>query len=314
MVLVYQEPVRVKYYANWHSFAAAFRVGNLLSVIALALVTTYVTGSMWVKTRVSHEQPDVVFDSNVVMVLEGGETSEDVWFWSTLPNLNRAFETRFVSTDLSVTQEDFNFDGKADAIRIKMVSNVGAKVQGVKVLAQFEYKLRERVHMNMKSLAYVEHGAGMPGKALFADGSLALRQQDPLPDGSTRREYLSDLLVDGEPDGVLQASSKLRVNAMLEEYFFRNETTVFDTNYESWQAGDAAHGGFETNILLRVPSSQALVYTPSTIEILKFGWIQFLASFVVFFWLLSYWEWYVFHYRILETRMKTELKSKLKSF
>lgn len=314
MVLVYQEPLRVKYYAKWHSFPALFRVGNLLSVIAVALVTTYVTGSMWVKTRVSYEQPDVVFDSKLMMVLEGGETGEDVWFWSTLPNLNRAFESSFVSTDLSVTQEDYNFDGKVDTVRIKLRSSVGAAIRGVKILAQFDYKLRERVHMNMKTLAYVAHSGGVPGSALHADGSLSLRQREPLPDDSTRREYLEDLLRDSEPDGMLQASTELGVSSILEDYFFRNETTVLSENYASWEAGSAEHSGFVADVLVRVPPNQALVYKPSTIEILKFGWIQFLASFVVFFWLLSYWEWYVFHYRVLDTRMRTDMKSKLKSF
>ena len=215
MVLVYQEPLRVKYYAKWHSFPALFRVGNLLSVIAVALVTTYVTGSMWVKTRVSYEQPDVVFDSKLMMV----------------------FESSFVSTDLSVTQEDYNFDGKVDTVRIKLRSSVGAAIRGVKILAQFDYKLRERVHMNMKTLAYVAHSGGVPGSALHADGSLSLRQREPLPDDSTRREYLEDLLRDSEPDGMLQASTELGVSSILEDYFFRNETTVLSENYASWEAG-----------------------------------------------------------------------------
>lgn len=165
----------------------------------------------------------------------------------------------------------------------------------------------------MKSLAYVSYSAGTPGSSFFADGLLSLRQLEPLKDDSTRKEYLSDLLEDGAPAGYLQASSKLRVNTILESYFDRNETTIFDTSYTSWQAGDATHG-FTSDILIRIPAFQQVFYKPSTIEILKFGWIQFLASFVVFFWLLSWWEWYIFHYRILDTRMTTDLKSKLKSF
>ena len=114
---------------------------------------------------------------------------------------------------------------------------------------------------------------------------------------------------------MLQASERLRVSKILESYFDRNETTVFESSYAAWQAGDASHGlGFTTDILVRVPSHQEVLYKPTTIEILKFGWIQFLASFVVFFYLLSWWEWYVFHYRILDTRMRSELKSKLKTF
>ena len=312
MVLVYQEAVRVKHYARWYSFPAFFRVANFLAVIALALVTTYVTGSMWVKTRLSYEQPDVVFDSNLVVVLEG-ESPSDVWFWSTLPNLNRAFETSFASTDLSVSQEDYNFDGKVDSVRIKLASKVGARIHGIKILAQFDYKLRKRVHLNMKSLAYVSHSSGTPGSSFSADGLLSLRQLEPLADDSTRREYLVDLLVDGEPDGYLQASSKLKISSILEEYFFRNETTVFDTSYSAWQPGEAKHG-FQANVLVRIPPFQEIVYKPATIEILKFGWILFLASFIVFFWALSYGEWYVFHYRVLDTRIRSDLKSKLKSF
>ena len=312
MVLVYQEPLRVRHYAKWHSFPVAFRVVNFIGIIALALVTTYVSGSMWVKTRLSYEQPNVVFDSKLLMILEGDKPG-NVWVWSTMPKLNRAFESSLASTDLSVNQEDYNFDGKVDSIRIKLSSKVGAQVHGVKVLTQFDYKLRESVHMNMKSLAYVSYSAGTPGSGFTADGLLSLRQLEPLRDDSTRREYLVDLLEDGEADGYLQATSKLKVGSLLEDYFDRNETTTFEKSYDAWQAGDTSYG-FTTDILIRIPSHQQVLYKPTTIEILKFGWIQFLASFVVFLYLLSWWEWYIFHYRILDTRMRTDLKSKLKSF
>ena len=139
MVLVYQEPLRVKHHAKWLSFPVLFRVVNFLGIIAVALVTTYVSGSMWVKTRTSYEQPDVVFDSKVLLVLEG-ERPGKTWVWSSMPNLNRAFESSFVSTDLSVNQEDYNFDGKVDSVRIKLSTKVGERIYGVKVLAQFDYK------------------------------------------------------------------------------------------------------------------------------------------------------------------------------
>ena len=165
----------------------------------------------------------------------------------------------------------------------------------------------------MKSLAYVSYSAGSPGSYFSSDGVLSLRQLEPLRDDSTRKEYLSDLLQDGEADGYLQATSKLKINSLLEDYFDRNETTVFDKSYETWQAGYGT-SGFTSDILIRIPPFQQVVYKPSTIEILKFGWIQFLASFVVFLYLLSWWEWYIFHYRVLDTRLRSDLKSKLKSF
>lgn len=40
---------------------------------------------------------------------------------------------------------------------------------------------------------------------------------------------------------------------------------------------------------------------------LKFAWIQFLCGFVVLWWFYSYFEAFVFHYRLLGTRVVSDL-------
>ena len=53
---------------------------------------------------------------------------------------------------------------------------------------------------------------------------------------------------------------------------------------------------------------------PRRIEVLKFGWIQFLATLVVFLYVLRWFEWFLFHHRLLHTRVISDLQLKAHRF
>lgn len=53
---------------------------------------------------------------------------------------------------------------------------------------------------------------------------------------------------------------------------------------------------------------------PQVIEMLKGGWIQWLATYLVLWWLLQWAEWLVFHFRLLSVRVASDFTPKAQRF
>ena len=47
---------------------------------------------------------------------------------------------------------------------------------------------------------------------------------------------------------------------------------------------------------------------------LKFGWIQWLATYVCWWWLFGWLTWFMFRYRILPTRVVSDVQPKPQKF
>jgi transmembrane protein 231 len=67
-------------------------------------------------------------------------------------------------------------------------------------------------------------------------------------------------------------------------------------------------------VRIRVPPRETITYRPHIFEMLKFGWIQFLATYVILWYLFSRLERAVFRFRILETRVISDVDKKLHRF
>ncbi len=53
---------------------------------------------------------------------------------------------------------------------------------------------------------------------------------------------------------------------------------------------------------------------PLAIEMLKFGWIQWLATFIVLWYLIQWAEWFVFVFRLVETRIVSDFQPRKQRF
>jgi hypothetical protein len=42
----------------------------------------------------------------------------------------------------------------------------------------------------------------------------------------------------------------------------------------------------------------------------KFAWVQFLGVFIIFWWIFRWAEWVVFHFRIVPTRVLSDIERK----
>eukprot|EP01026_Neomeris_dumetosa_P018510 TRINITY_DN1725_c0_g1_i1.p1 TRINITY_DN1725_c0_g1~~TRINITY_DN1725_c0_g1_i1.p1 ORF type:complete len:123 (-),score=0.78 TRINITY_DN1725_c0_g1_i1:153-521(-) len=111
--------------------------------------------------------------------------------------------------------------------------------------------------------------------------------------------------------GVPVSPSSLAFDTLLKEYNQRNETTVF--NYQSvWKAGK--NSKFTIHAKIRIPFNQMLMYRPSTTQMLKWGWLQFLGMFFIFWFLLTWFERFIFNNGIFETRIKYDCQPMYKRY
>ncbi len=113
-----------------------------------------------------------------------------------------------------------------------------------------------------------------------------------------------------QPTNPTQADGLLQLPALLAAYAARNLTTAFTNQYPVWTAAAAGAGGsgdFTLDVMVRIPPHQLLLYRPLLGEMLKWGWVQFLGAFALVWWLASWFEWAVFRFRVLDTRVVSDL-------
>ena len=99
---------------------------------------------------------------------------------------------------------------------------------------------------------------------------------------------------------------------VLNQYNFRNESTYLDAKTPVWEAGASPDFTFQARV--RIPTSQQVLYRPTTLELWKFAWVQILAIYIIFWWIFSKFEYVVFHHRIVDTRVVSDLKEKSHRF
>lgn len=282
--------------------------------LILAFVIALTTGGLWVKTHTYVTQPVVRFKYDALLVLETATPGQEK-VWSTFDSVNTLVGNKRMAVDIQASEQDFNMDGRVDVVDVKAVARGVGNVHGVKALLAFDYVIGGRVDLAMNGMAYAAHSSPLPGTGFFVDGYLRLDQRDAIPSGATRYDYNTSVFPfaeHGEAAGDTREAASLRLPVILNEYNFRNETTYLDAKTPVWEAGKS--GDFTFQARVRIPTSQQVLYRPHFLELCKFAWVQILAVYVIFWWLFSKFEYVVFHHRVVDTRVVSDLQAKSHRF
>lgn len=87
-------------------------------------------------------------------------------------------------------------------------------------------------------------------------------------------------------------------------YYTHAVRVVWNNQYPVWTNGES--NNFTIQIQLKYPTF-TVAYQPNFWQYLKFAWVQYLAVFLVFWWVLSYAQSFVFANQvILTSRKRTE--------
>eukprot|EP00632_Arachnochrysis_sp_CCMP2950_P014664 CAMPEP_0185695460 /NCGR_PEP_ID=MMETSP1164-20130828/4537_1 /TAXON_ID=1104430 /ORGANISM="Chrysoreinhardia sp, Strain CCMP2950" /LENGTH=334 /DNA_ID=CAMNT_0028362319 /DNA_START=1 /DNA_END=1005 /DNA_ORIENTATION=+ len=319
-VEVYHEALCRRYYAARWSFAYAFVVLVAATLVVVPFFVAYTNvPSFWLKTNTYREQPTVQYEYKVLGLLEGRDASTGLPWHAYYSSLGVA-EARLFRDALRVPvlrsiEVDQNRDGLADRFQLEALVPVAADehVYASRLVVFFDVKLRKRARLEMETVAYVAHDAGLPGRAVFVDGDYVLRQTWPLrAKGGFALPYENTPLLDGDhPTDVTYVQTLLP--RLLASYRARNTTMDFRSFYEVWSPSGAVEGAdvdqssshFNLTLNLRIPTADVL-YTPTASEVLKDAWIKYLSIFVVVAFLLDRLCAFVFYYQLVETTMRVE--------
>ncbi|GFR40099.1 hypothetical protein Agub_g651 [Astrephomene gubernaculifera] len=313
MVQVYREPLCRRYYGSLLGEAALFRAGAYLAAIVLALVVAYATGGFWVRIKPTNVQATVHYTNDALLVFEGLQSGQTL-VWSTSQAINAEFSAHYVPAIVEVSEEDINDDGKPDFINFRASIGAGFPIHSVKALLQFHYSLSGNIKLDMYSLGYLAHSSPVQGSVLFADGELVLQAKNQIRDRQYNAIYNVPMLNSTTPSVqvAVQPTIEFELQSILKAYLDRNYTTLYTNQYPVWMGG--SRNGFELDMRIRIPPNQIVHYRPQVIEMLKGGWIQWLATFIVLWYLLQWAEWFVFVFRLVETRVVLDTQPKRQRF
>eukprot|EP00879_Flechtneria_rotunda_P010982 GHRR01011475.1.p1 GENE.GHRR01011475.1~~GHRR01011475.1.p1 ORF type:complete len:315 (+),score=105.62 GHRR01011475.1:284-1228(+) len=314
MVQVYQEPICRRHYACIASAAVTFRVTAVVAAVILSFLLAFSTGGFWQKLGHEVVQPVVHYSGDALMILESQTPGQEL-VWTTSAVLRAALPGNTLSANVQVGEEDYNQDGKPDMIRFIAAIKSPVLVSSLKLVLQFSYVLQGAARLRTFGLAYITAASPLAGSSYSADGQLLLQQLAPLSASGVSvnlNKPLSDsaALQDG---AALQGDMMLQLGSLFSSYQARNSTTVFDNQFPVWKAGNSLEG-FTVDVKIRIPPNQVHVYRPGKAEMLKWGWVQFICTFIFIWWLMSWLERFVFNYRVLETRVISDMQPRQQRF
>lgn len=313
MVQIYTEPLCRRHFVSIVSFAVFIRIFLLCSAIGLALVVAYATGGFWVKIQPTLDQATVHYTNDALLVFQGALPDES-YVWSTSPIIQQQFASSFIPANVQYGEEDWNFDGKPDVLQFSFSVQAPVPIFSVKALVQVTYSYNSNVMLDMFSLAYVSASSAQPGGVLSTDGDLVLNQRSPITNGKYNDLYNFPMLTSVMPpqQQAVSAANQLEFDSIIGSYLNRNYTTFYGPTYNVWSPGSG--NSFVVSMTVRIPPNQVIWYRPQVIEMLKFAWIQWLATFIVLWWLYSFMEAYIFRYRLVNTRVQSDVQPRMQKY
>lgn len=145
----------------------------------------------------------------------------------------------------------------------------------------------------MQSLAHISLSWSSAVSNVWVGGDLVLNQRTSLP--ASGRSYKYESLVNTSS----QSWQDYQLSNILTSYNQRDLTTVLFPVYPVWEYGTSG-GGFTLQANIRY-TEQTLLYRPAFWERLKWAWIQYLAITLVFWYVLTHVQSFVFQNYIIPT-------------
>lgn len=265
------------------------------------LLIAFGGNSFWMSEKHYHVQPDVTFRNDLVLLLEGTNSAGAGFgvMWTTSNAANDLLGDSARTPILRSRAEDDNRDGFADEIHldVSMPLKSGEKVLRAALMAFVDFKLHKQGKLNMDAAVVIDVSNGLAGSGASVVGDLCLHQRSPL---LVKGGYLAPY--DGAPlfdAAAVSSVEDVLLPTLLNKHNERNFTAVFDAPAPVWHTDLAgAATSFDLKATVRMPP--CLVYaTPSVSEILKWGWVQYVAM-LSFVWLfVRYFRDFLFQQRLV---------------
>lgn len=306
-VEVHDRFLRKRYYADRLSCAYCSWAVSCVVLVVAPLLLAFGSYGFWLKEKMYHEQPEVTFRNEMVVVLEGtssGEPFQAMWTTSAAANdlVGAALRAPFVKS----RSIDDNRDGFADSvdITVSMPLQSGESINRFQMVALFDYKLHNQGKLIMDAAALIEASNSVAGSGATIVGDIELHQrQAMLVKGGYLAPYADSPLFDG---AAAKSFSDISVEGIMSRAVARNFSASFSAPLALWHSdlGGAATE-FKADVTVRVPSALAYA-TPAASEIFKQGWIQYVGMLTFVWYLVREFRDFLFQQRLISARVVSD--------
>lgn len=279
---IYSHPAYLRYKASICTKATFYILISLLLTFIPPLLIAYRSQGFWMTTNTYLEQPDVRFKKQALLVLEGSSPGE-FYAWSTYSNFNSLLQSNLRVPTVTSIETDSNGDGKFDQLNFtaSVPLTASESVNSFQLLLVFDYRLYRMSTFQMESLAYVSSSFASSGSSFTSFGDLKLVQKTPLRHRGIDVRFNTTII-----DGNSLFASTYEFTNIFHSYSQRNVTTIYSNQYPISQSGRGATQPFVIQVVVNYPTD-TIVYQPGFWELIKWGWVQYVAILLIFLWVFQ---------------------------
>ncbi|OMJ81569.1 hypothetical protein SteCoe_4000 [Stentor coeruleus] len=310
MAILFSEPLLKVYRASAFSCSFIFCWFLFMVAIILPFFLAFSTYDFWKKQETYLEQPKVLYRKEILVMIYTEEEvasngaiikSPSTLIFSSMGGVNEMFFSDLSPMLIKSSLLDFNFDNYPDMYEFNITAYTDPiYVKSVKVLTFYDYKIRDRVKLDMVGMAFAEVQTPVGASTVFIDGNLEFRQSQPLKATTiVRNEYDTSVLSQTSSNQNYLPSLFLRYND-------RNCTTYY--NYQSLVMPKGDDETCTISMKVRIPAHQKFEYTPGFLETMKFAWVQYLCLLIPVGYMIYSFASFVFDNQVLESHVTYETK------
>ena len=279
---IYSQPTFLRYKASLCTKATFYVLASLLLTFISPLLIAYRSQGFWMTTNTYMEQPDIRFKKQVILALQGSSPG-NFFAWSTYSNFNNLLQSNLRIPVVSSIETDTNGDGKFDQLNFtaSVPLAAGESVISFQLLLVFDYRLYRMSTFQMETLAYVTETSSLPGSSFTSFGDLKLNQKTPLRHRGIDTRFNTTII-----DGTSIFASAYDFTNIFNSYSQRNMTTFYTNQYPVSKSGRGATQPYVIQIIINYPT-ETIVYQPGFWELIKWGWVQYVAILLLFLWIFK---------------------------
>lgn len=283
-------------FARVCSQATLFRIVCVLLTFVPPFLIAYRSEGFWKRFDWYSEQPRVYFKRHLICLLETNNQSEYVAY-GTHENFNRLMEGHVRLPILEYWQEDVNRDGVDDSLELRLTFRLPSTqdIHSVTLLLFFDYRLQKFSRFRMEGMAYIEGNTVLGASEFFYTADLSLRQKVPLTHKGVDTRFNTPIV---RSDSIYAEDYDLQ--QIIRSYSSRNVTTKLTDSYSMWKTGRGQGQPFVISVTIRYPE-QLILFKPGFWNVLKWGWVQYVAVLVVFVGLFRHIRAFVFENQVIAT-------------
>ena len=275
-----------------------------LIVIIVPFFLAASTNGFWIQSDKYTDQASVFFRGEILLsVLTESKTvsssntiisTMNTKYYSSVGVLNELNSLTMMPVNIQSTYWDYNYDYKPDLYDFNITLYISpSQVRNIKVFTNFDYRLRNRVTLDMVSMAVADVNVAKGVSTLYLDGILNLKQKNPLPCSKKIRTTYNSTLLNNS------FSSQNFFSELFLKYNSRNESTFY--NYQANILPQGRTDSVLINMKIRIPPNEHIWYIPLFLENLKFAWIQYLSLLLPLGYLILLCAGYIFSQQIFDS-------------